>query len=136
MKREQNITVLVCGGRTYNDTNAAYLVLDTLHHERVIERVAHGGATGADALANRWAMLNRIRVCVYAPDWTRYGRGAGPIRNQRMLRTERPDLVVAFPGGAGTADMVAQARKAGVEVYEVGVVALSGERAGLLESQR
>jgi UDP-N-acetylmuramoylalanine-D-glutamate ligase len=35
-----------------------------------------------------------------------------------MLEREKPDLVVAFPGGRGTADMVAKARAAGVEVLE------------------
>ena len=36
-----------------------------------------------------------------------------------MLMEGKPDLVVAFPGGAGTANMIKQARKAGVEVIEV-----------------
>jgi predicted Rossmann-fold nucleotide-binding protein len=31
----------------------------------------------------------------------------------------KPDLVVAFPGGSGTADMVSRARGAGIEVIEV-----------------
>ena len=31
----------------------------------------------------------------------------------------KPDLVVAFPGGAGTLNMVMQARKAGVRVIEI-----------------
>jgi hypothetical protein len=36
-----------------------------------------------------------------------------------MLEEGKPDLVVAFPGGTGTANMVKQARAAGVEVLEV-----------------
>ena len=42
------------------------------------------------------------------------------MRNARMLAEGKPDLVVAFPGGRGTADMVAQARKAGVRVVLAG----------------
>ena len=49
-------------------------------------------------------------------EWHRLGRKAGPIRNQRMLDEGKPDLVVAFPGGTGTAGMVALACKAGVRV--------------------
>jgi hypothetical protein len=45
--------------------------------------------------------------------------GAGPIRNQRMLVEGKPDLVVAFPGGKGTAGMVTLARNAGVDVIMV-----------------
>jgi hypothetical protein len=51
------------------------------------------------------------------PDWKRHGPAAGPMRNQRMLDWG-PDLVVAFAGGKGTADMVRRARAAGVDVIE------------------
>jgi hypothetical protein len=44
---------------------------------------------------------------------------AGPLRNQRMLDEGKPDLVVAFPGGGGTKDLVRRAVKAGVSVHEV-----------------
>ena len=47
------------------------------------------------------------------------GKRAGPLRNQRMLDEGKPDLVVAFPGGGGTKDMVRRAVKAGVSVHEV-----------------
>ena len=52
-------------------------------------------------------------------DWAKHGRKAGPIRNQRMIDEGRPDLVVAFPGGTGTADMVERARVAGIRVIEI-----------------
>jgi len=41
------------------------------------------------------------------------------IRNQQMLDESRPDLIVAFPGGRGTKDMVDRATKAGVKVVKV-----------------
>jgi hypothetical protein len=44
---------------------------------------------------------------------------AGPLRNYQMLEEGKPDLVVAFPGGGGTKDMVRRAVKAGVSVHEV-----------------
>jgi hypothetical protein len=52
-------------------------------------------------------------------DWGQYGAPAGPIRNKTMLTQGRPDVVLAFPGGTGTADMKRQARRAGVRVVEV-----------------
>jgi len=39
-------------------------------------------------------------------EWDELGKKAGPLRNQRMLDEGKPDLVVAFPGGGGTKDMV------------------------------
>jgi hypothetical protein len=50
-------------------------------------------------------------------EWESLGRKAGPIRNQRMLTEGKPALVVAFPGGKGTANMVAQARATNVRVF-------------------
>jgi hypothetical protein len=39
--------------------------------------------------------------------------------NQMMIDDHKPNLVVAFPGGRGTAYMVLKARSAGIEVIEV-----------------
>ena len=47
------------------------------------------------------------------------GHCGGPKRNQMML-DQKPDIVLAFPGGRGTADMIARAEQAGVEVVKVG----------------
>lgn len=49
-----------------------------------------------------------------------YNAKAGPDRNQRMIDEGRPDLVVAFPGGRGTADMIRRATEAGIEVFRIG----------------
>ena len=56
----------------------------------------------------------------YPAPWKRFGPSAGGIRNQQMLDEGKPDLVVAFPGGKGTADMVRRAENAGVKVIKVG----------------
>jgi SLOG family YspA-like protein len=78
-----------------------------------------GGASGVDSTATDWAAVNWCQFKEYKADWKKHGRAAGPIRNQRMLDEGKPDLVVAFPGGRGTADMVKRAKAAGVPVHEV-----------------
>lgn len=113
--------VLVCGGRDYDNEVALGIRLSHVDMKRgPISLLIHGGARGADALAGAWAAMNGIASKCYPADWAQYGRPAGPLRNQRMIDEGRPDLVVAFPGGQGTADMVRRARAAGVEVIEVG----------------
>jgi hypothetical protein len=99
--------VLVCGGRGYSDRARVYEVLDGLVGVTVL---IHGGGTGADVLAGEWAMGRGVQVIEYMADWDRHGRSAGPRRNAQMLRDGRVDLVIAFPGGEGTADMVRRAR--------------------------
>lgn len=82
-------------------------------------KIITGGATGADQVAIDWAIIHWCPYKEYKADWKKHGPAAGPLRNQQMLDEERPDLVVAFPGGKGTADMIRRAKKAGIEVIEV-----------------
>jgi len=60
-------------------------------------------------------------MCEHSPaEWDKFGRRAGPLRNEQMLREGKPDVVVAFPGGRGTAHMVRIAKEAGIDVLEIG----------------
>jgi predicted Rossmann-fold nucleotide-binding protein len=112
--------VLVCGGRDYQDWERVKAVLGKFHDEAGIDVIIEGGAAGADRLAREWArMEGAADVETFEADWEHQGNFAGPTRNARMLNEGRPDLVIAFPGGRGTADMVRKARKAGVEVVEI-----------------
>ena len=110
--------VLVCGGRDYTDKARVFAVLDKLDGEAGIDRIIEGGAKGADTWAAQWGGSRGI-LETYEADWESQGTFAGPARNARMLAEGKPDLVIAFPGGRGTADMVRKARKAGVEVIEI-----------------
>jgi hypothetical protein len=91
-----------------------HLTLTEMHKNEPFECVIEGGALGADRLAREWAEGMAIRVETFDADWMAHGPAAGPMRNRRMLEEGRPDMLVAFPGGAGTADMVRQARRARV----------------------
>lgn len=111
--------IIVCGGRDYVDRARVWEVLDGLLAEfGQFVLVIHGRAIGADALVERWALVRRVRWIAYPADWVTHGKAAGPIRNRQMLDAGA-GLVVAFPGGCGTADMVQQARARGVPVREV-----------------
>lgn len=110
--------VLVCGGRDFRPGPSDYATLASFIAPGMI--LIHGGARGADAFAAGFAKgLGSVQVIEFQADWKRDGKAAGPLRNERMLRFGKPDLVLAFPGGRGTADMVRRARAAGVEVVEV-----------------
>ncbi len=111
--------VLVTGGRAYSDIVRVFSVLDKLHREIGIDCIIEGGAKGADRLALEWCAQSFVECEHYPADWENKGSFAGPARNQQMLDEGRPDLVIAFPGGRGTADMCRKARRAGVEVIEI-----------------
>ncbi|HEY2532204.1 MAG TPA: DUF2493 domain-containing protein [Xanthobacteraceae bacterium] len=113
------IRVLVCGGRDYDDELTVYAVLDKLHAEHPFELLMTGGASGADQLAVEWAKQHDVRTKVFVADRNAIGRKAGPMRNQRMLDEGKPDTVIAFPGGRGTADMVTRALKMALSVIAI-----------------
>jgi len=91
---------------------------------RPVHLLLHGGARGADAAIGRAAQQLGWASLVMPAQWQRHGRAAGPIRNRELLeqaiaRAEAHSspgyqasvLVVAFPGGTGTASLVQQARR-------------------------
>lgn len=112
--------VLVCGGRHVKDARKVYLVLDDCSRFFDDDFVLiEGGAIGVDLHSKQWAIDEGIPVIEMRANWDYYPESAGPIRNGWMLKYAMPDLVIAIDGGAGTKDMVKQARKAGVITYEV-----------------
>ena len=91
---------------------------------RCVRLLLHGGARGADAAIARAAHQLGWSTQVMPAQWQRHGRAAGPIRNRQLLdqaiahavahsspTSIASVLVVAFPGGAGTASLVQQARR-------------------------
>jgi hypothetical protein len=126
--------VLVCGGRNFNNKDLVVQTLNAIADEFELWAppdeygntlplgltIIAGGASGADRLAAEYAAVNWAGYKEFPADWVKYGRSAGPVRNQQMLFEGKPDMVVAFPGGRGTAHMVTVARRAGVPVREIG----------------
>ena len=101
---------------------------------RPVLHLLHGGARGADRLIDHAARSLAWPVEVIPAEWSRYGRAAGPLRNGLLLRRALEEatpaqasvLVVAFPGAAGTASLVRQARH---------LIAADGEPIALVEIQ-
>ena len=78
----------------------------------------HGGCRGVDLIARDYAISLDVDVKEYKPNWSRYGRAAGPIRNKQMLEDNPDATVLAFPApkSKGTVDCINQARKRNMKV--------------------
>ena len=94
---------IIAGGRDYYATLEDEAWLDKMRIELAVDRVISGGAPGADKFGERWAEERNIPIDRFPAEWTRYGKRAGLIRNEKMACVA--DICILFPGGFGTADM-------------------------------
>lgn len=126
--------VLVCGGRDFTDYLTVYrelnrLAADSLTRLEIIEggqrtKNEHGQIIGgADYWAHVWAIARGFKCRTFKADWNKYGKAAGPIRNKQMIEEGKPQRVIAFPGGKGTANMISQAEAHGISVIRVEIPA-------------
>lgn len=114
--------VLICGGRDPSSEVCDAVWNWVMTNCASGDVVIHGAARGVDTQAMIAAQtLPGVKHLPFHADWHTHGRAAGPIRNRRMIEEGKPDLVVAFPGGRGTANMVKQAQSAGIDVTLVRV---------------
>jgi hypothetical protein len=105
----------VTGGRDFDSWHLVVHVLRQMPEGAVL---VHGAAPGADSQCAEWWDMQG-RVCEAHPAaWGTHGKAAGPLRNQEMVDSGL-DLLLAFPGGRGTADMTRRAQAAGVPVLDV-----------------
>jgi len=122
---------MVTGGRSYTNRQYVFETLDTIHLDYGITLLIHGACgwdaddprttekplRGADGLADEWALERRVEVERVPAHWSTLRAAAGPARN-RVLIARKPNLVVAFPGGAGTRNALGLARRAKLRVWE------------------
>lgn len=120
--------ILVCGDRNWTDANfiesnisnvlqSGYEYMEDAFQFSIL---IQGEASGADTIAKKYALKNKMLYLDFPAEWDKYGKSAGPIRNKQMIDEGKPDIVLAFYNdiskSKGTLDMIKQANKAGIEV--------------------
>jgi hypothetical protein len=125
--QKRGVTVLICGGREFGQSSAEIdagfkqldLAAATLKDHGInVTRIIHGGARGADKVAEKWARSRGFKVEAFYPDWHKFGKSASYRRNEVMLKTGKPSYVIAFPGESATNHMVRISKEAGVSVWK------------------
>lgn len=105
--------LIIAGGRTQrlslND-------LEELSRINGVSEVVSGHAHGVDRDGEKWAQVNSIPIILFPADWDRYGKSAGAIRNGEMAKDA--DAVALFPGGRGTENMFATAKREGLIIFD------------------
>lgn len=111
----------IIGTRTFTDYNRLEQTLLELYPANQITQIISGGAQGTDALAERFAQQYHLPITIHEAQWSRYGRSAGPIRNQLIVN--EADHVIAFwdghsPGTRCTIELAQKANKP-VEIIHI-----------------
>jgi len=111
--------VWVAGGRNYKDARRLCQVLDRYREKHDVGIIITGAQTGTDTLAEQYAREHEIAYIGVPAQWSKYGKRAGPLRNERIAAFFAPAVLIAFPGGPGTASAIKIAREYEIQVYEI-----------------
>ena len=118
--------IIIAGSRQFNDYEKMLKTLDELgiHLINTIDpiEIISGHAPGADTLGERFAKAYDYPLKIFPADWKKYGRAAGPIRNEQMAKyASEADrgILIAFPIGEskGTRNMIKLAKQYGLDTY-------------------
>jgi predicted Rossmann fold nucleotide-binding protein DprA/Smf involved in DNA uptake len=111
----------IVGSRHFDDYDLMKEFIISKFDITQIDTIVSGGAKGADTLAEKFAKENNLLLIVKKAEWNKYGRAAGPKRNELII--SEADWVAAFPSknSKGTLNSMKLARQEGkrLEVLNV-----------------
>ena len=113
--------LLIAGSRNYTDRDTFNRVTEEyIDSEDAFTVIVAGGAAGADELAKDYALEHGLQYIEFPADWEKYGRAAGPKRNDDMVKfiKEKNGRALYFWDGEskGTKQCIESARKNGIDV--------------------
>lgn len=107
----------IIGSRTFTDSDKAWEVFKALPFYNQVTHIVSGGAKGADSIAELLAKWSGKEMIIHYPDWDKYGKQAGFIRNRLIINDS--DCVLAFWDlkSKGTLNSITLATKKGIPVH-------------------
>ena len=117
------VTVAIIGSRNFTNSKFAEKTLNNLVKDRnlKITIIYSGAAKGADKIGAIWGRKNNIEVIEFIPEWDKYKKAAGFMRNSLII--ENADIIIAFYDmkSKGTADSLKKAKELNKEVIIIDV---------------
>ena len=113
----KKMKVIIAGDRHLEDFN---LLMDAIkHNEFEITEVVSGCAKGVDKMGEMWANMHKIPIKRFPAKWERYGKAAGPLRNEQMANYADGLLAIYDPNESkGTKDMIKAAKRHKLKIDE------------------
>ncbi len=109
--------VAIVGSINFTNYELVKKYLDSIKINEIATYIISGGAKGVDTLAQRYAKENGIEMLVFKAEWDKYGKSAGFVRNEKMIRNS--DIVIAIWDGVsrGTKNSINWASKLKKPLY-------------------
>lgn len=111
---------IIAGSRSITDYN---FLLNAIEESKFkITEVISGGALGVDSLGEQWANEHTIPILKFIPEWKKYGKVAGHIRNEKMAKYVAPDggCIILHDGKSpGSSNMRKTAKKMGLKLFYI-----------------
>jgi hypothetical protein len=101
---------MVCGSRSIKNKDLVFKILNKFLLYDITE-IIHGNADGVDKLAKEYAIINNIIEKSFEPEWAKYGKGAGIIRNTEMVNYCDRGIAIWDGKSKGTLDSVKKLEK-------------------------
>ncbi len=110
--------IVIAGSRTITDINVLLKAIK-LSGYKITEQdeIVSGGARGVDTLAEIYAEKNHIPIKIFKPDWNKYGKSAGVIRNYEMAKYCDIGIVI-HNGSNGSINMIKNLIKFNKDFFE------------------
>ena len=121
MLLEKLTKIAIVGSRKINDVE---FVLSKFNEVLRSEKLSYddvmiisGGARGVDTIAQQIAKKFGLPIIIFYPNWKKYGKRAGLIRNTYIVQYS--DIVMAFPSkdSRGTWDTIRKAKENNKKLY-------------------
>ena len=107
----------IVGSRDFDDEEFIFETIK-LYGIKNIDLIVSGGCKGPDLIAEKFAKENNIGTLIFKPDWKKYGRAAGPIRNKSIIENS-DELLVFWDGkskGTLSSIQLAQTKKIKIQI--------------------
>lgn len=106
----------IVGSRTFLDYELVKKALSEYLDKYEDLVIVSGGAKGADSLAEQFADDHNLQKIIFNPDWKKYGKIAGILRNRMIIKES--DMIIAFWDGKsrGTKSTISMAKQNDKEV--------------------
>jgi hypothetical protein len=111
---------IIAGSRYFTDMPTLEKAIEDSGFD--ITEVVCGCARGVDTLGKEWAENYGVQVALFPADWQKFGKAAGPIRNQEMAEYGDSLILLWNPESSrGSRSMLREAKKLNLDIFTVDI---------------